>query len=88
MKKEKKEQLFEMQDIEGTAFRIIKQKDAEATLLLGNVGILKSENPEDLIKRVNESDTEMMVMIAQAVYKIMVQLEIEKAAIEGGGKNE
>ena len=64
MKKEKKEQLFEMQDIEGTAFRIIKQKDAEATLLLGNVGILQSENPEDLIKRVNESDTELIIMSA------------------------
>lgn len=88
MKKEKKEQLFEMQDVEGTAFRIIKEKDKEATLLLGNVGILKAEKAEDLIKRVNESDTELMIMIAQAVYKIMVNLEIEKAAIEKGGKNE
>lgn len=86
MKKEK-EQLFEMQDVEGTAFRIIKQKDKDATLLLGNVAVIKAKDAVELMQRVAGSDTELMIMIAQAIYKLMVQLEIENE-MKKGAKNE
>lgn len=87
MKKEKKEQLIEMQDVEGTAFKIIKEKDKDAMLVLGNVAVLRSKDATDLMKRVAGSDTELMIMIAQAIYKLMVQLEIENET-KKGAKNE
>lgn len=87
MKKEKKEQLFEMQDVEGTAFRIIKEKDKDAMLVLGNVAVIRAKDATELMQRVAGSDTELMIMVAQAVYKLMVQLEIENE-IKKGAKNE